>query len=278
MIGHPASPNARYPATIGYLRTGVKPLPLSEGSLVQALEQVGLRAPVRFDEVTRSTQATALDMAEAGTAEWTLVAAEHQTEGRGRLGRTWVDEPGRALMFSLVLRPGFAADFAGLITIFAGAMMAEACRARTGAHVTCKWPNDLLLDGRKVGGILAESKVGPEGRLEHVVLGVGVNLDRAPAEVPNAGALAGADPQELLVAFLYRFRTLYGPAMPDLAAEVLSAARGVSATVGTRVRATTVDGSLVVGEAVDLDPHGGLVVRTAEADEVVRFGEVEHLE
>ena len=78
---------------------------LSEDALVRALERVGLRAPVRFDEVTASTQATALELAAAGTPEWTLVAAGHQTEGRGRLGRTWLDRPGRALMFSFVLRP-----------------------------------------------------------------------------------------------------------------------------------------------------------------------------
>lgn len=264
--------------TIGYPRTGVKRLTLSEDALVRALDQVGLRAPVRFDEVTPSTQATALEMAEAGAPEWTLVAAAHQTAGRGRLGRTWLDEPGRALMFSLVLRPGFTAEAAGLITIFAGAMMAEACRARAGEAVTCKWPNDLLLDDRKVGGVLAESKVTSDGRLEHVILGVGVNVGTPPKAIAHAGALAHADPQELLVAFLYRFRTLYGPQMPGVAERIVSAARAVSATLGTRVRARTVDGAVVEGEAVDLDAGGGLVVRTSGGNQVVRFGEVEHLE
>ena len=67
---------------------------LSEDALVRTLERAGLNAPVRFEEVTASTQATALEMAAAGTPEWTLVAAGHQTRGRGRLGRTWLDEPG----------------------------------------------------------------------------------------------------------------------------------------------------------------------------------------
>ena len=78
---------------------------LSEHALSRALEGAGLSAPVRFEEVTRSTQETASRLAEDGAPEWTLVAAGHQTEGRGRLGRTWKDEPGGALLFSLVLRP-----------------------------------------------------------------------------------------------------------------------------------------------------------------------------
>jgi len=78
---------------------------LSDHALTRALERVGLQAPVRFDEVTRSTQETALQMAADGAPEWTLVAAGHQIEGRGRLGRSWEDEPDRALMFSVVLRP-----------------------------------------------------------------------------------------------------------------------------------------------------------------------------
>src|SRR4029450_1199953 len=95
----------RYPPNNRVPPNGSQRLVLSEDALVRALERVGLRAPVRFDEVTASTQATALELAGTGTPEWTLVATGHQTQGRGRLGRTWLDRPGRALMFSLVLRP-----------------------------------------------------------------------------------------------------------------------------------------------------------------------------
>ena len=78
---------------------------LSVTELERAFADLGLEAPVRFDEVTGSTNATALGMAEAGAPEWTLVAAGHQTAGRGRLGRTWTDRAGAALMFSFVVRP-----------------------------------------------------------------------------------------------------------------------------------------------------------------------------
>ena len=249
---------------------------LSEDALVRALERVGLRAPVRFDEVTASTQATALELAAAGTPEWTLVAAGHQTEGRGRLGRTWLDRPGRALMLSFVLRPALDPASGGLLTLLAGTAMAQACFELADQRTACKWPNDILVAGRKAGGILAESRV-EGGRFEHVVVGVGVNLGEPPPDIPGAGAVEAQD-DELLEAFVSAFVRGYEPAHPAFAGGVVASYREVCATLGTRVRATTGGGTVVEGEAVDLDDRGGLVVRTTAGDEVVRFGEVEHLE
>ena len=143
---------------------------LSEDALLRALERAGLNAPVRFEEVTASTQATALEMAAAGTPEWTLVAAGHQTQGRGRLGRTWLDEPGRALMFSFVLRPELDPGSGGLLTLLAGTSLASASSELADQRTACTWPNDLLVAGRKAGGILAESRV-DGSRFEHVVIG-----------------------------------------------------------------------------------------------------------
>ena len=249
---------------------------LSEQALVRVLERVGVDAPVRFDEVTGSTNATARSMAADGAPEWTLVAAAHQTAGRGRLGRSWHDVPGRALMFSLVLRPGIDADRGGLITLLAGAAMARACGAVAGAEVRCKWPNDLQdRPGRKVGGILAESAV-VDGRFDHVVLGVGVNLDRGPADVPSsAGVPAEAEP--LLAAFAETFAADYEPMSARFDRRVLDRYRPLCETLGLAVRATTIDGRVVEGEALDLDPTGALLIRTEGRVEVVRSGEVEHL-
>ena len=248
---------------------------LSEHDLVRALERVGRKAPVRFDEVTGSTQATALRLAAEGAPEWTLVAAGHQTKGRGRLHREWRDTPGHALLFSVVLRPDLAPDEAGLLTLLAGAALAGACRGTSGDPAVCKWPNDVQVAGRKVGGILAESLVA-EGRFEHVVLGVGVNLGAPPPGVPEAGAVeAGA--AELLEAFLAGFVRRYRPSEAAFADTVLAEYRSLCVTLGRRVRATTTDGDVVEGEAEDVDDRGGLVVRTGENTRVVRFGTVDHL-
>jgi BirA family biotin operon repressor/biotin-[acetyl-CoA-carboxylase] ligase len=245
---------------------------LSEDALRRALVTAGLAAPVRWDEVTESTNATALAMAAEGTPVWTLVAAGHQTAGRGRQGRTWLDRPGSALMCSLVLRPRLEPDHVGLVSLAAGAAMAEIASALSAREVRCKWPNDLVIEASKVGGILGETEI-REGRLRHVVVGIGVNLD-APEGVPEAGAIGRVSEEALLSGFLQRFRSLIeGPSE-----EILARWRTVSATLGRRVEATTVGGDTVRGVAADLDETGALLVDTDTGRRTVVFGEIGHLD
>ncbi|HUF59647.1 MAG TPA: biotin--[acetyl-CoA-carboxylase] ligase [Actinomycetota bacterium] len=246
---------------------------LSEDALRRALEAVGLTAPVRWDEVTDSTNATALAMAAAGAPEWTLVAAGHQTAGRGREGRTWVDRPGAALMCSLVLRPSLTPDRLGLMSLAAGVAMAEAASGASDRSVRCKWPNDLLVGESKVGGILGEAEI-IEGRIRHVVVGVGVNLD-APEGVEGAGAIGDVEEEALLTGFLKRFRSLVEGSLE----EIPDRWRAVSHTLGRTIEGTTVDGSSVRGMAVDLDDTGALLIDTEEPGGRVRvaFGEIQHL-
>ena len=246
---------------------------LSEDALRRALEAAGLTAPVRWDEVTDSTNATALAMAAAGTPEWTLVAAGHQTAGRGRQGRAWVDRPGAALMCSLVLRPSWTPDRLGLMSLAAGVAMAEAASEASGKAVRCKWPNDLLVDGSKVGGILGEAEI-VEGRIRHVVVGIGVNLD-APEGVEGAGAIGTVEEEALLTGFLERFRPLVEGSLE----KIVDRWRAVSHTLGRTIEGTTVDGNAVRGVAADLDDTGALLIDTEEPRGRVRvaFGEVQHL-
>ena len=129
-----------------------------------------------------------------GAPEGAVVATDEQTEGRGRLGRTWQAPAGSSLLFSIVLEPPIAPDRLPELSLVAGAAVAEAIRSETGLETAVKHPNDVLIGGRKVAGILAESA---EGR---VVLGVGINVtqshDELPADAdPSATSLAleGAD-------------------------------------------------------------------------------------
>jgi BirA family biotin operon repressor/biotin-[acetyl-CoA-carboxylase] ligase len=245
---------------------------LNEEALTRALRAAGLSAPVRWDEVTDSTNTTALAMAAEGAPEWTLVAAGHQTAGRGRHGRTWVNRPGRALMCSVVLRPRWAPDRVGLLSLAAGAAMAEAASEVSGRDVRCKWPNDLILGESKVGGILGEAEiVGTEVR--HAVVGVGVNLE-VPDEVPWAGAIGGVDDEALLSAFLPRLRSL----VEGVPGQTLERWRAVSATLGRRVEATAVGGDTARGVAADLDETGALLIDTGAGRVRVAFGEIRHLE
>jgi BirA family biotin operon repressor/biotin-[acetyl-CoA-carboxylase] ligase len=244
-------------------------------ALRRAVRGAGVDAPVHYDEITESTNTAALDLASRGEPEWTVVVADHQTGGRGRLGRSWVSEPGAGLLCSFVLRPTLDPERGLLITLLAGFAMAEACGAVAGADVRCKWPNDLLLDGGKVGGVLTEARM-RSGRFQHVVVGAGVNLTGAPP-VDGAVALGRVDRAVLLGEFLRRFRERYYPQGEGFAHLVISSYAPLSATLGKRVRATVADGRVVEGTAIDLDPAGNLVVRTEDGPETVSFGEVLHL-
>jgi BirA family biotin operon repressor/biotin-[acetyl-CoA-carboxylase] ligase len=249
---------------------------LTVEDLQAALAAIPVSAPVRADEVTGSTNATAMEMAQAGAPEWTLTSAAHQTEGRGREGREWVDVPGGSLLFSMVLRPSLAPARAGLLSLLAGACMADAIRAAAGRRVLCKWPNDLLLHEDKVGGILLASAVNDDV-LQHVVVGVGVNLE-APEGVAGAGAIgARVGQRQLLTAFLTRFASIYTADDASLPARVRSAWLPLSATVGERVRATTTDGRDLEGRAVGVDDFGSLQLSTDQGELRVGFGDVEHL-
>ncbi len=248
---------------------------LSAADLQRALVAIGAVAPVRFDEVTGSTNATALRMAEEGAPEWTLVGAGHQTEGRGRLGRSWSDRPGGALLVSFVLRPTFGPGGAGLLPLLAGAAMAEAASAPPGAlAVACEWPNDLVRDGGKVGGVLVEAVVDDDA-IRHAVVGVGVNLD-VPEDEPRARGLGAIDPARLLAAFLERFAARYRSDPGSFGPSVIAAWRAVSVTLGRHVEVERLDGSAVRGTAIDVDPRGALVVRTRRGPVAIVSGEVRH--
>ena len=234
---------------------------LTRDDLVEVLAAITVTAPVRSDEVTPSTNATAVALAEAGEPEWTLVATAHQTEGKGRLGRSWSDVAEGSLLFSFVLRPELTPARTGLLSLLAGAEMANAIRATTGRRVTCKWPNDLILHDAKVGGILLEASV-----VESAVRYVGVTeRDRS---------LLNGD---LLRAFFTRFASAYSAADVAFPQRVRSAWLSMSSTVGQVVRATTVDGREVTGRAVGIDDFGSLLLSTDAGEARVTYGEVEHL-
>lgn len=249
---------------------------MSATQLEQALTLAGLSAPVHWQEVTGSTNETAAALAAEGTPEWTLVGAGHQTAGRGRHGRVWLDRPGGALMTSLVLRPRIAPESGGLLTLLAGAAWAEAATEASGRSVRCKWPNDLVLDDEKVGGVLAESAI-DEGTIRWVVIGSGINLVR-PEDVDGAAGLGVAtDPVALLAGFLIRFAEGYRAAPGELASVVGSRWSAVSATLGRRVAVIAIDGTRREGLAAAVDEHGRLVLRTVEGSLSVASDEIEHL-
>jgi BirA family biotin operon repressor/biotin-[acetyl-CoA-carboxylase] ligase len=251
---------------------------LSRETLERALGS-GVNA-VRYLAVCDSTNRVAMEWARAGAPEGCLVVADDQRAGRGRLDRRWFAPPGRCLLFSLVLRPGFPPDRLGLISLAAGVGLSVAL-GHEGLEARLKWPNDVLIAGRKVAGILCESDL-LAGRTQAVILGVGVNVnverEAFPEELRSTAtslcAEAGRrfDRPALLAAFLASFRRCYaglGAPRPP----VLDAYRGLCETLGRKVRIEGAERSFEA-EAVDIDTGGGLVLHTGE---VVQAGDVVHL-
>ena len=186
---------------------------------------MGYRQVVRLDSVT-STQDVARDLPIGS-----VVIADHQTAGRGRMARRWEAPPGTALLVSFVLAPS------RLLSLAAGVAAAEAC----GPDVRLKWPNDLLLDDRKLGGILVEATP------YKAICGIGVNLTWAPE-----GAAMLERPRDEVLGRLEEQIERWTEAPGEL---VLRRWRELSATLGRRVR---IDGT--EGVAEDLGPNGELIV------------------
>jgi BirA family transcriptional regulator, biotin operon repressor / biotin---[acetyl-CoA-carboxylase] ligase len=262
--------------------------PLDGEALTSAL--VGGDSPWRSVQVLGTVGSTnAVLAAEAGedAPEGTVLVAEHQEAGRGRLDRAWVSPPRAGLTVSVLLRPDVPASRRSWLPLLTGVALAEAVREVAGVRAALKWPNDLVAsDGGKLAGILAEavSSSGPAGA---VVVGVGLNVSTTAPELPEGGTsllLAGArslDRAALLTGYLRALGTRYrrwseslgDPVGSGLARDYL----GWSATVGTSVAVTLPDGTVVEGLAEAVDWDGRLVVATAAGRVELASGDVRHV-
>ena len=260
---------------------------LTQQLVTRAAAEAGLPTRARFVPATGSTNVDLAEAAAAGAPEWTALLAGEQRGGRGRLGRTWWSPPGKSMSVSILLRPLIPAHRTPLVSLAAAAAMAAACRDGAEVEVRCKWPNDLLAGGRKVGGILGEASVSA-GAVDHVVLGCGLNVLQRAEDFPPAFrslatslAVEGGRPEPfvLLRAYLSGLRSLYGSGGDALEGRARSAYVPLCSTLGRAVRAVTTSGSTVEGVAREIGSSGELIVRDASGREhAVSFGEVEHLE
>ncbi|MBQ4151292.1 MAG: biotin--[Clostridia bacterium] len=145
----------------------------------------------RFGEVT-STNDIAKNLAEDGAPEGTVIIADKQTKGRGRMGRSFLSPEGTGLYMSIILRPEFEAECALLITTAAAVAVAKAIEKHSGKNTALKWVNDVYIGTKKVSGILTEGKLLQNGRFEYAVLGIGVNLRSPKSGFGTLESIAGA--------------------------------------------------------------------------------------
>ncbi len=242
---------------------------------------------IHWLESTASTNDVAARLAESGADEGTTVVAEAQTAGRGRHGRVWLSPPGAGLYVSVIVRPstGMAgANPASLLTLASGVAIAEAVRTVTGLPAEIKWPNDVLIGGRKLAGILAEAAV-QGAALQFVVIGFGVNLQ--PAAYPpdlasratsiEAETSRPADRALVLAEILAAMGERYADLRAGRFDAILSAWRRLAASLpGSHVEWDSPAGVLR-GRAQDIDRDGALLVRVGEKIERIVAGEVRWL-
>lgn len=247
---------------------GQEPLPADvDAALARAGLRLGLFAGrlLWYSRVS-STSDIAARMAADGAPEGTVVAADEQTHGRGRLGRQWASPPGAGVYASAVLRPSPAE--AALLTMAAGVALSEAIEAATGLPTSLKWPNDIYAGSRKLAGILAEAGT-TGGAIDHAVVGFGINL--VPAAYPPDVALRATSVEseigravdrglvlaESLAAISERYLELRGGGRQRI---VERWRRRAAATLGRSVEWDSPAG-VREGIAEDVDERGALIVR-----------------
>jgi BirA family biotin operon repressor/biotin-[acetyl-CoA-carboxylase] ligase len=270
--------------------------PLDAAQLTRTLARPGgLWHTVAVTRSTGSTNADLLAQAAGGAPEGTVLAAETQTAGRGRMGRSWLSPPGAALMFSVLLRPTAVPPARrGWLPLLAGVAIASGLRGQTGLDVGLKWPNDVLIGGGKLAGILAEQSA------DAIVAGAGINVSTRRSELPVETAtsllLAGAPDlrrDRLLSAVLAEFERLYlawsgsgagvgsgagapDPGDPD-AAGLRARYRDCCVTLGRQVRAELPGGGAITGTALDVDETGSLQLRTTDGPRTISAADIVHL-
>ena len=231
---------------------------------------------LQYEPACNSTQDLARAAAARGADQGWTVVTDSQHQGRGRLGRAWVAPAETALLFSVILRPPL--DVLPLLPLLAALAVAGGIETATGAVPDLKWPNDVLLNGKKLAGILLERPAGAA-----VVLGVGLNVNQSAADLPEgASSLAlelgqEVDRETLLAAILNDLGNAYERADRQGVEWIVPGWRSRSSMMGNAV-AFTQDGSLVRGIAEDVAQDGALRVRLEDGRRIsVVAGEVERV-
>lgn len=249
--------------------------------LLAGLASRRLRGPIHHLEITASTNDLAKALGAGGAPEGTVVLAEAQSAGRGRHGRQWLSPSGVGLYVSVLLRPPLPPENLPPLTLTAAVAVVRALVRTTGVAPGIKWPNDLMLSGKKFGGILTEWETHPEqGPYLVVGLGINVNTRDFPPELEGlatslARELGRPIPRgPLLQAWLKEFDGLYDTALRQGFPEILEEWKRHSVTLGNRVTVRQGERQLK-GLALEISPTGALLLETAPGQRVwVISGEI----
>lgn len=225
------------------------------------------------EEVT-STQDVAEELAKRGAEDGTVVISEGQTKGRGRVGRNWVSPAGEGVYLSIILRPNLRPAQVLQIPLITAVAVSKAIKRVTPLQPRVKWPNDITLGGKKVGGILTETSSEID-RVNYIILGIGINVNTQRSLLPESiRGIATSLAEEcgghisrvrFLQCLLAEFETLYNEFLVSGFDTIREKWKTLDNTIGSRVKVSA-GAEEIEGEALDIDREGFLLVRTKDGD------------
>jgi BirA family biotin operon repressor/biotin-[acetyl-CoA-carboxylase] ligase len=242
-----------------------------------------LGGDIRYFDSIASTMDAAFQLGVEGVGEGTVVCAESQTKGKGRLGRSWASPKAKGIYMSAILRPQLMPADLTQLTLLSAVALCEAVRKFCDVPAKIKWPNDILVGNKKLAGILTESSAEMD-RVRFVIVGIGINVNTPLSQLPlNSTSIKNETGkkvsrvvlmQEILRSLEAWYMTLGGEGFTS----VIKRWKELSSTLGRHVRLVDPGGN-VEGQAVDLDEYGGLIIRGDDGIKVKRMsGDVVQIE
>ncbi len=266
----------------GYMLVGSPDILDKREIIIREGQQIG-RELFHFDEID-STNNYAKKMANDGCPHGTVIVAERQTFGRGRVGKQWQSDNSSGLWFSIVVRPDLEPERIQIITLAASVAVVEGIRKELGINCGIKWPNDIILDSSKLGGILTELSAEP-GHVNYVVVGIGINVNQSLSDFDtdlqnkatsiyiNTGKQYSR--VRLLGSILSSFEEIYRMFLEGRAEEIIERWSRYSITIGKEVKIVSKD-TEYIGTAQSIASDGKLVVKCKDGKTInVSAGEVQ---
>ena len=247
----------------GY-RLAVCPDKLIPEELKWALKTTTIGRKILSYDVVSSTNDIAFDLAKKGLEEGTVIVADGQTHGKGRLGRHWNSPKGKGIYLSMILRPALPPQGISRLTLLASLSVARAVKSLTDLEPQVRWPNDILVKGKKLSGILTEMSA-EQDRLNFVIVGIGMNINGSqellPPEATSIRLETGQKQSRVKFAqrLFEEFETIYRDFKEGKTSRWMEECRKLSSILGSRVRIDAPNPK--EGYALDLDEEGALVLR-----------------
>ena len=249
---------------LGY-RLMSSPDKLLPAEIQSGLETKILGKEIKYFESIGSTMDVAFQSGVEGACEGFVVCAESQTKGKGRLGRHWVSPKGKGIYMSVILRPKLMPSDVARLTLLSAVAVCESIEKICNVHAKIKWPNDILINNKKIAGILTELSAEMDC-VRFVVIGIGINVNTSLSYLPlQATSVKNESGKkcsrvELVQEILRSLEKWYETISAQGFGPVIARWKKLSSTLGQFVRVEDLRGS-IEGEAVDLDEHGGLIIR-----------------